>query len=367
MIDNSGLLSDFLADGTIRMHDSAFLKQPPLPLSAVNAFDKIEGMLLGLAIGDAMGATSEGQIPQERQIKYGEIRGYLPGKRSDFKEVGVATDDTQFSFWTLEQLINDGGLNPGNLAAKFCKHRIVGIGNTTREFIRNYKDKHVPWYRAGIDSLGNGSLMRIGPVILPYVQKPHPSLWADAALDTMITHNSYANCASCVAFTSMLWQLAGMDAPPKPEWWIDEYCRIAKDLEGQTKYHVRSRSYSNYEGPLWRFTGEVCHDALARKKEVREACNSWGSGASLFETVPSVLFILASFGHDAQAAIVRAVNDTYDNDTVGAIVGAAVGALHGGRAFPQDWLKGLAGNIRIGGNKYQIFRLILLAKNRFWS
>jgi ADP-ribosyl-[dinitrogen reductase] hydrolase len=32
---------------------------------------------------------------------------------------------------------------------------------------------------------------------------------------------------------------------------------------------------------------------------------------------------------DPEEAILRAVSDTKDNDTIGAIVGAAVGALHG--------------------------------------
>jgi ADP-ribosyl-[dinitrogen reductase] hydrolase len=61
------------------------------------------------------------------------------------------------------------------------------------------------------------------------------------------------------------------------------------------------------------------------------------------ETVPTVLFILATHGHDPEAAIVRSVNDTKDNDTIAAIVGAAVGALHGEGATPQVWRGGLLG------------------------
>ena len=38
-----------------------------------------------------------------------------------------------------------------------------------------------------------------------------------------------------------------------------------------------------------------------------------------------------------------AVNDTKDNDTIAAIVGAAVGALHGRRGIPQRWLANLSG------------------------
>jgi len=47
------------------------------------------------------------------------------------------------------------------------------------------------------------------------------------------------------------------------------------------------------------------------------------------ETVPSVLHILCRHADDPNEAIVRAVNDTWDNDSVAAIVGAVVGALHG--------------------------------------
>jgi ADP-ribosylglycohydrolase len=49
------------------------------------------------------------------------------------------------------------------------------------------------------------------------------------------------------------------------------------------------------------------------------------------------------FGNDPEEAIVRAVNDTWDNDTVAAIVGAAVGALHGRAGLPHRWIKALSG------------------------
>ncbi|HXH25319.1 MAG TPA: ADP-ribosylglycohydrolase family protein [Vicinamibacterales bacterium] len=51
------------------------------------------------------------------------------------------------------------------------------------------------------------------------------------------------------------------------------------------------------------------------------------SRAYLVETVPCAVYILMRYGQDPEEAIVRAVNDTVDNDTTAAIVGAAVGAL----------------------------------------
>jgi ADP-ribosylglycohydrolase len=366
MIDNTALLKDLLAQRRIRLRDSEALYQSPPPLSKSFEFDKVEGMLLGVAIGDALGATSEGKLPADRHLLFGEIRDYLPGRRSGYQPVGVPTDDTQLTFQTLEQLIRDGGLVPDNLAQRLSRHRIHGIGRTTKGFIKNYKDKNLPWYAAGLDSLGNGALMRIAPVVVPYLQNPHPSMYADAALDTMITHNAFGNTASCVAFVHILWQLLAMSSCPEPRWWLETYCSVAQKLQGDSQYHPRMAQHAYYQGPLWQFIQEVVGEALSKEMTVLEACNWWGSGANLFETVPSVLYILANYAGNAEEAIIRAVNDTKDNDTIAAIVGAAVGALHGLEGIPGRWIDGLTGRTKKDDDG-QVFKLILMAKKAFWS
>ncbi len=365
-MDNTQLLKELMVNKKIRIQQSPVLHQTPTPLPASFGYEKIEGMLLGIAIGDALGATSEGLNPFERSKLFGEIRDFRPDWRPERnRAVGVGTDDTQMSFWTVEQLIDDGGLDPHNLAGKFCQHHIWGIGGTVKQFTRNFKDEHLPWYEAGPESLGNGALMRIAPVVLPYLRNPRSSMYADAAIASMITHNDFANNASNVAFVHILWELLGMNHTPEPEWWIDTFCSTAKDLEGKTKYRPRVGAFADYEGPLWNFTLKVCKDALRRKLPVREACDTWGSGANLFETVPSVLYILATHAGDPEEAIVRAVNDTKDNDSIAAIVGAAVGALHGLGRIPERWVKNLVGRIRERGGS-QVFRLILHSKQIFW-
>ncbi len=366
MIDNTALLDELLAQGKIRICDSQLFHKTPPQLPPDFDFAKVEGMLLGAAIGDALGATSEGMSPLDRQKQYGEIRDYIPGRHSKYQAVGVPTDDTQLTFWTLEQLILDGGLIPDNLARHFCKHHIRGIGLTTREFVSNYKDKHIPWYEAGLDSLGNGALMRIAPIVVPYLENPHPSMYADAVLDTTITHNAFANTATCVAFVDILWSLLSMKSPPEAYWWVETYCSIAENLEGNAQYRPHAFHHTSYKGSLWQFTHKVVTDALRRNLTVLEACNEWGSGANLFETVPSVLYILARHAENGEAAIIRAVNDTKDNDTVAAIVGAAVGALHGLKCIPARWIQGLTGRTR-SGDDGKVFKLILMAKRKFWS
>jgi ADP-ribosyl-[dinitrogen reductase] hydrolase len=365
MINNTGLLRDSITKDAIRICNSPIFSKTPKALPADFDFDKVEGMLIGVAIGDALGATTEGKLPTDRHLLFGEIRDYVPGRRSDNRAVGVPTDDTQMTFWTLEQLIKDGGLIPDNLARRFCKHHIRGIGNTTKEFIRNYKDKHVPWYASGLDSLGNGALMRIAPIVVPYLQNPHPSMYADAALDTMITHNAFGNIATCVAFVNILWELLAMSSLPEPYWWLDTYCSVAQKLEGNTQYRSEIAQHDYYQGPLWQFTDKMVREALNREMTTLEACNWWWSGASLFQTVPSVLYILARHAENAEEAIIRAVNDTKDNDTISAIVGTAVGALHGLKGIPERWIDGLTGRTR-SSDDGEVFKLIFRTKKAFW-
>lgn len=365
MIDNSGLLQDCITHGVIRVQDAGALHRTPEPLPADFDFEKVEGLLLGLAIGDALGAPTEGMLPDERHARHGEIRDYLPPRHTDLGALGAVTDDTQLAFWTLEQLIADGGLVPGNLADKLCSGHIQGIGATVTQFIRNHKDQGLPWQVSGVDSLGNGALMRIAPILLPHLQQPHASLYADAALDAMVTHNNYANIAACVAFVHMLWQLLGARHVPEPEWWIDAFVSVAMQLEGEASYTPAMPAVRGYHGPVWRFADLMCRGAMETHAAVVDACNHWGSGASLLETVPSVLYILAKYGHDPEAAITRAVNDTKDNDTIASLVGAAVGALHGLAGLPSRWVRDLDGRIRKGGRS-AVFRLTLQSKQVFW-
>ena len=205
--------------------------------------------------------------------------------------------------------------------------------------------------------------MRIAPILVPYTRRPDPSMYADAAIDGMLTHNSYANNATCVAYVHILWNLLSMSDAPEPEWWVDTFCSVASELEGETKYKARYPGLS-YEGPLRKFVDFQVRDALRQKLSVKEACYRWGSGANLFETVPSVLYILATHSQSTEEAMVRAVNDAKDNDTTAAIVGAAVGALHGSQSIPKPWLDKLTG--RTGKhNDGEVFKRILNAKHLF--
>jgi ADP-ribosyl-[dinitrogen reductase] hydrolase len=117
---------------------------------------------------------------------------------------------------------------------------------------------------------------------------------------------------------------------------------------------------------LDRFAAERMAAAAARDLTVLQACNQWHSGAYLLETLPSVLYILMRHGDDPEEAIVRAVNDTKHNDTIAAIVGAAVGALHGREGLPARWIEHLSGRTT-DRDDGRVFALITEARRVFWD
>ena len=305
--------------------------------------DRAEGMVLGLAIGDALGNTSERLTVPGRRKAHGEIRDYLPNPGAEDRRVGLPSDDTQLATRILEHVLESGTVNPPRLADVLASRPITGMGRTMRAFLKARVDGG-HWLDHAQDMASNGALMRIATVLLPHVASPGPALWRDALLASAVTHNSYASNASCVAFVAVLLDALSATPPVPRGFWLDRFVEVARQLEGdERRYTPRVKKLANRQVSIWEFTDDVVRKALAGNAPTLKACNSWHSGAYLLETVPSALFILERNGNNPEEAIVRAVNDTKDNDTIGAIVGSAVGALHGAARLPERWRSGLLG------------------------
>jgi len=344
---SSGIGADFL--GGLRAAAGSATHDTPSG-DAGRIMDKVEGMLVGIAIGDSLGNTTESMLPAARQSAHGEIRGYLPNRSAGGKAAGLPSDDTQLSFITVRSLLEKGPHDPEALSYAFSAERIVGIGGGVKEFIRNRKDG-VPWYRAGSRSAGNGALMRVAPLLLPTLREGGTGIWADLVLGSMITHNDSASIASCVAFGVMLRELLAMRRPPEQEWWPERFVEIAAAVETERRYGYRGGRHKGTSATISECVRQHVPEAIAGGRSVRKECDTWYSGAYLLETIPAVLLILGRYGHDPEEAVVRAVNDTKDNDTIASIVGAAVGALHGIGRIPERWIRGLSGWYSFASNE----------------
>lgn len=340
---------------------------PAPPMDAADLADRVRGMLLGVAIGDSLGNRTENLLPSDRDLKFGRITNYLPSRYAGGAVAGTPSDDTQLTARAIEQLLADGALVADELAFRIANDRIFGVGRATLDFC-NALRTGVPWWEATQQSAGNGALMRIAPTVLPHLVNGGTGLWSDTAISTSVTHNDPLAIASSVAWVALLWRLLNADVPDTPAEWLETYTEVLRVLDSEQEYDVRVK-----RGPLEHWRGrcsqlldtEVKH-AVVRGTAVRTTAERWGSGSYLLETVPTVLHIVAQHGHDPREAMLVAVNDTRDNDTIAAIVGAAMGAAHGTAWIPAEWQSGLLGRID-GDDDGRYFSLIDQAIARFVS
>ena len=284
-LSNKQIVDVLLALKTINLERSTLLDKSPLPLPNNLSWDNVEGMLLGLAIGDALGNTSESKSPEFRRTHFRLIRNYLPNARAGGERIGMPSDDTQMAFWTIEQMLKDGKFVPENIAEIFADNDVFHGGKTCREFRENYNNG-VHWFLAGPQSAGNGAIMRIAPMILPYLKRPSAELWADTILSAMITHNDRASTGSCVALNYIIWEMLRLGTTfdgdaPYDGWFKDTFCNILKKFEGvNTAYTPRDGSNS-YSGPLWKYIKEMDFEEF-ELEEIKSGAYMPGNYASYY-------------------------------------------------------------------------------------
>ena len=310
------------------------------------AASRIKAILWGTAIGDALGNTSEGMTASDRLRWHGEVRHYLPNQYANNQPIGLPSDDTQLTLWTLESLLDNGGPDLVSLAKAYSEQQIFGIGKTMRDFLRTLDRVGVhsdTVWQARQNSAGNGALMRVAGAFLPHAWTLDAGLLDTVALTSAFTHDHSSSTAACVAFARILADLLCLEKPVPDGWFCKTFIETAEPIEGQMRLQSRIAG-DDFQGSICDMVRQRVIPALSEPNlTVNTACARWYSGAFLLETVPSVLYILERYKSDPEEAICRAVMDTWDNDTIAAIVGAVMGAMHGMDAFPEHWIASLAG------------------------
>jgi hypothetical protein len=218
----------------------------PLPDS------RVEGILIGLAIGDALGNTSESMSPSKRMRTHGEIRHYLPNRRAKNASLGLPSDDTQLSVWTLETLLARGGPDLNALVRAYRQRRIGGIGGTMRAFFRALNDlpKGADAWNARQHSAGNGALMRVLRCL------PAPCLDArrrharHCPARQRLTHDDSSSNAACVALAQILAECLWGGRSIGPGFFWETFIAAAAPIEGPVQ--LSSRISGD------RFRGSLC-------------------------------------------------------------------------------------------------------------
>ena len=282
------------------------------------AKDRVVGGVLGLALGDALGAPFEFRRAKDVPLP-------LPAFELPWAGLppGATTDDTAMArnLWT--SLIATGGeLDTDDVLRRHLQWLATSppdVGNLTRRVLSGWRDgepdpAHDYVARRGPEvSAGNGSVMCCAPLGLAYAMRSDDLHEAAPALSA-ITHADERCRTACLAVTLVAAALVRGDPP---ETAVRDALEAVTGREGaeELEYLVGAAGIDRaIDGPDQGFVFFTAGLAL------RFAGESRGFESGLREVV--------SLGGDT--------------DTNAAVAGALLGALHGTQALPGGWLDLLA-------------------------
>ncbi|MGO9813449.1 MAG: ADP-ribosylglycohydrolase family protein [Isosphaeraceae bacterium] len=331
----------------------------------LSRIDRVRGCLLGLAIGDALGAPLEGLTTQQIKTHYGRVKNYVDGvqawKRKPYRWRlrGLYSDDTQQALALCDVLIDHRRIEPQRLAELYLAlatpkgsfvgaHR--GIGRTFRQVLIDL-ESGVPPRRSGQKTAGIGAAMRIAPVPL-YFDDDRDAMFESAMAASIMTHRDVRSLSGALLVAHAVRRLvAGEPRDPSLLLWVaadvarDEE-RIAEeygDVVISYDRHARAlpRAIAHVESIL-DLSRERALSALveeANRHGAQPACErpTMGFPPACIPTCLYLLFTTDSF----EEALTEVVNLGGDTDTAGAILGALAGAHYGIGQIPRRWLDGL--------------------------
>lgn len=272
---------------------------------------RAEAAYLGLALGDALGATVEFMTPREIRSAYGLHRDIRGGGWLRLR-AGSVTDDTTMSLALGRAILAAGRVDALACARAFdawMRAKPIDIGNTVRRNLLTFRKTGQPVAPPSENDAGNGAAMRVLPVALATLNLDEDLVRAAVRAQTHVTHNNPTSDAAAEFLA-----LAVQDA--------------VRGSSLRDVYRERIKPFVE------------THRAFAFRPRRRENPSGW-----VVETMQAVLQALLDSG-SFEECLVDVVNRGGDADTTGAIAGMLAGAIYGREALPARWLRALDPAIR---------------------
>lgn len=275
---------------------------------------KFRGCLVGLALGDALGAPFEGR----ESVSLAEIHAV-----AERTKILRYTDDTHMALGIAESLIACRGFDGRHMAEIFVRNFEQepwwGYGPGPPWIFRRMKFG-ARWDRAAEDiypggSFGNGAAMRAAPIGLFYYRN-REKLREVTCLSGQITH-AHPFGKEGVAIQACAVALAVVYGPTgSPNDFLAELRAFAaRDI---------------YKHKLQR-VGE-----LLITENKAEVVDSLGNGIEAFNSVPTTaVYCFLRHSVSFEEAVVEAVSLGGDTDTIASMTGAISGAWLGIEAIPE--------------------------------
>lgn len=267
--------------------------------------DRATAAYLGLAIGDALGATVEFMTPREIQLQY-VVHDKIRGGGWLHLKPGQVTDDTTMSLALGESIIAAGMVDALSAAQAFdewMRGKPVDIGNTVRRNLLQFRKTGNPEAPYSDHDAGNGAAMRLLPVALATFGQPTEHVRAASRAQAHVTHNCLLSDAACETLILMV-----QDA-----------------LLGADKNHLLHQHAHRLVAQFPQF----------KFRAVRQSQNPSGYIVDTIQAVFQSFFDT----DDLRSCLIDVVNRGGDADTTGAIAGMLAGATYGLDEIPDAWLK----------------------------
>lgn len=298
--------------------------------------DRVNGALLGTAVGDALGMPIEGLSHQNVRTYYKGIKEYRDDDERGDLSAGQWTDDTQFTFALARALTGapDPAAWPARAAEAYVALRPEARrwGPTTSSAVDRLADG-TSWQESGdAERPTDGAAMRAAPLGVWWAESDASRDEALAVLQPVlaVTHRHPAALAAGFgqAFAVRAALGASVETFEATDFWADlmEVTGWAEGrLGGDTRVSTRLHQLAGHldEFPL----------------DLRDLCD--GVGVRADEAWPFAVAMFARAPHLIENTLLSAINVGGDADTTGAMLGALLGALHGWAAFPDEWREGL--------------------------
>ena len=171
--------------------------------------DRYRGALLGLAAGDALGTTVEFSRPGT----FTPVTDIVGGGPFEL-EPGQWTDDTSLALCLAESLLERNGFDPVDQLQRYVRwfrhghHSSTGkyfdIGNAVRAALHRFERTGESWCGSTDPyTAGNGSLMRLAPISLFFIQDPETAI-ARAADSSRTTHAAAEAVDACRYYAGLM-------------------------------------------------------------------------------------------------------------------------------------------------------------------
>jgi ADP-ribosylglycohydrolase len=303
--------------------------------------NKIKGLFLGSAIGDAAGMPVESFSYEKILTEYGRVTQYLqPNGHKWFngEKPGTTTDDYQLTAAVAEGLIEGNLSLPVHVRwhIKAMMESTKGWGGTTKNAVRNLANG-ASWLNSGIKGegkgKGNGVAMKIAPLAATNFRTFDK--YDFACRLALMTHQTEMGVSS--GFAQLTAVHYCLSKTPKTFNRADFIAICAKACMAGRRFSNRMMCLDPEEDSLAVQILKLHSGEWPTPEIVKE----FGRGSCYcFNSLPFTyaFFVRNPLSIDSLYDVVSAGGDT---DTNGSMLAALLGALHGPGIFPSELVDGL--------------------------